>query len=68
MKTRLFGWRRALRLWWTLRAIAKIARRPVASRYCSLCGHLSENRDRRGCRVHDADGPCVCPRDERGAK
>ncbi len=60
-----FGWRRALELWWTLRAVQKIARRPVASKYCSLCGHLTENHGRRGCRVHDADGPCVCPRGER---
>lgn len=57
-----FGLRRALELWWTLRAIAKIAARPVVSRYCSLCGHLLENHSRNGCRVHDADGPCVCPR------
>lgn len=63
-----FGWRRALELWWTLRAIAKIARRPVASHYCSLCAHPTDVHSYGGCRVQDADGPCFCPRNERGAQ
>jgi hypothetical protein len=57
-----FGFRRALRLWWTLRAIIKIARLPMPER-CTLCGHSSALHARRGgCRFHDSEGPCLCPR------
>jgi hypothetical protein len=56
-----FGFRRALELWWTLRAIVKIARRPMPER-CDLCGHSCRLHDARGCVVHDSEGPCLCPR------
>ncbi len=62
------GWWRLFKLWRVIRQLHKIARKSVAADVrCSLCGHQAENHDRRGCRVHDADGPWRCPRDEQEA-
>lgn len=53
-----FGFRRAVELWWTLRAIVKLARKPMPIR-CSLCGHGTELHGRKGCSYLD----CLCPRE-----